>query len=382
MRRPRFVWTFLLAVGVFGVVCFLVARFSRNDYSVRPSSLSSEPGGASALAQLLTEAGVEIKRLYRPVLRQEDNVGMVLLFQTAPTWWDLFSTRGRQESEFADVPVLFVAMVGEEVPSGTGRYRKKVEVKAMFPAFEKVRELDVPWHPDERSPGSAWQPSNWTQDALDPDIIAMQSASGEPLVRITPADGQTIVSVSDGSIFLNSLLGNADNAELLVSLVKAQLPEGTALGLPEYRYGVASPDNVYTRLGPAASAFMVQLVFVFFLIAIGVNLRFGLPPSDRPARPGTGDFISALGNALMRGHATEILLDTELRLLVRKAARKLNLSASLTMEERLERIPGDAGREIRAIAAAARGRPGRREVLLYLKKLRALAAQFDSGKGA
>ncbi|MBL1149025.1 MAG: hypothetical protein HND42_02300 [Armatimonadetes bacterium] len=378
MRRRGFFWTFLLALGVFGVVCFMVARFTRNDYSVRPTSLSSEPGGASALAELLMEAGVEVKRLYRPIMRPEDNIGMVLLFESPQVWWDVFSMGIDQTSEFDDVPVVLRATVGDEVPSGTGRYRQKVQVKAMFPAFEKVRELDVPWDPDMEALGPGWPKNVLAGESVDPDIIAVRSTLDDPLVTISLTEGQTIINVWEGSIFLNSLLGNADNAELLVSLIKAQLPEGTALGLPEYRYGVASPDNVYTRLGPAASAFMLQLVFVFFLIAIGVNLRFGLPPTDRPVRPGTGDFVSALGNALMRGHATEILLDTELRLLVRKAARKLNLSASLTFEERLERIPGDAGREIRAIAAAAKGRPGRREALAHLKKLRALAPQFDS----
>ncbi len=361
MKSQRILFAGVGVVTVLALVSFALVSLGSTDNSVHPTSLSADPGGSLALYRLLESEGVPIERLFSPLRKDRPDIGMVLVFQRgyrdAAAWGPEFIDDG-----FGESVVIVRARTNHVLPSR--RDYHAVEVTSSVRAFSQI--------------GRVGSGENLTLIDGQPVIV---DSNDLPLVAVSTVGSRTYVEVGNGAMFLNRFLGHDDNAKLLVSIVKSLLPEGKKLALPEYVYGVTSPDNLFTRLGPAYSATLIQLLLMLVLAIYTLGRRFGYPDAEVPTKPGTGDFVRALGEAFRRAKGTDIVLETELRRALRRVSQRLNLPADLTVDEKLARVPGDLGATMRSIYSLRGQKPSDDLARRTLGSLERLLSDFESSRG-
>lgn len=332
------------ALAALSATMFAIVALGRPDTQLFPTSLSSAPGGALALHELLIQSGVEVERHFSPPRRSRTDIGAVLIFD-------------RSSSAFGDVelsPSDILEDVRRDFPnassfivaSTTGELRSAdltpiVKVTTDLDGLKQIESLACTPRYREQIGAAILL---WTNDQ-------------NPMVSFLTHDEKMYLFVHDGSMFVNRFLAKGDNASLAVTLAKAFTPEGKKLALPEYLYGVQRSENLFTKLGPAFSATLVQLLLMFVLAVYSLGKRFGYPEVEIPRKPGAARYFGALGAAFRKGRSTDIVLEVALQRALRIASRKFALSAELTPEQRLQRIPGPLGDAMRAIFVLAPTKP-------------------------
>ncbi|MCH8274698.1 MAG: DUF4350 domain-containing protein [Armatimonadetes bacterium] len=363
MRIERTMLTLMGVLFVFALIGFAMVMLGKTRNVVDPNSLSSDPGGALALYELLETSGVPVERFFRPPSSSRDDIGLVIIFDIRtylPMMYEEdVSTAERIEEDFTMAGAVVTLNLDDELPSADDI--ETVAVSSAFPALSNVRTIG----------GTGF--SVYEQNP----ITLVESDDGRVYVSADHFDGATRVIVTDGFLFLNRFIGEEDNAELAVALITSLLPEGKIVAFPDYAYGITAADNVFVRLGPSFTSAVLQLLFLFALLVYTLGKRFGYPDAEIPRKPGTGDFVAALGEAFRRGRCTDIVLDTALIRAVRVASRRLSLPSGLTLPERMVRIPGPLGELLLRIYGLKDTKPGLKETSALLKELDRLLEELD-----
>jgi hypothetical protein len=333
--KPKLGWlSALIALSFLGLAMFTIAALGKPDYRVFPSSLNSQPGGTLGAAAVLERAGVKLERLYVRPLRQETRGKVVLVFLVNSAYYfeeeEAFSNSVAEDFPLAKA--IVVASLTEKLPP-----RDIPELPAMseFPAFKRVKRI------------SAWPAATLQGEQR---MIPLQTTEQRGVLAEYRSDAKIpTVYITSGSSLLNRFIGKADNAEMLLAIIKSLAPNGETVVLPEYFYGVTAPDNLFTRLGPSYSASAIQAALMFALLIYALGKRFGYPEVDAVAHPGAPRYFRAIGELFRRGRSTDVVLEAALNRALRIAGKKHALGADLSKEEKLRRIPGKVGELMRTI---------------------------------
>ncbi|GEM_PF-3491302 len=353
--KPKLGWlSALIALSFFGLAMFMIAALGKPDYRVFPSSLNSQPGGTLGAAAVLERAGVKLERVYVQPLREETRGKIVLVYLVNSAYYseedDAFSDSVAEEFPLAKAVV--VASLTDKLPP---RDIPELPAISEFPAFKRVKRI------------SAWPAE--TLRGQRARIPLQMTEQRTVLAEFVPNAKVPTVYISSGSSLLNRFIGKADNAEMLLAIIKALAPNGETVVLPEYFYGVTAPDNLFTRLGPSYSASAIQAALMFALLIYALGKRFGYPEADAVTHPGAPRYFRAIGELFRRGRSTDVVLDAALNRALRIAGKKYALGADLNKEEKLRRIPGKVGDLMRSISGLASSKVSPKDALRLVAQL-------------
>jgi hypothetical protein len=222
-------------------------------------------------------------------------------------------------------------------------------------------------------------------------VPPQDSPPSEPIVLLKTSDGSVMASAdlstkpikvsATGFPFLNRFIEMENNAGFSVSLIKALLREGKVVVFPEYLHGLTFFDNVFTRIGPAASSLVIQLFLFLALAFYTFNKRFGQPLEERIPTPGSADFVSASAELLKSARATDLVLETALHHALQGLTRTYGIPSDLPIEEKIERLPASVRGSLQTIYQRALAKPSVEETIQLLKDLeRVLNEPLASGR--
>lgn len=347
--------SFLLLLGAMAVlaaVALLLVVAGKPPREILPSSLSAEPGGALGLYRLLEAEGIPVKRWYEEPIRDDPDVGAVLVFADDEEF-PLFS----RAFEAVDVEGLRIVLrTPRELP--LNQEMETVPVRAHVKALEGVTKVY------KRS------------STMGPFRSGLLRAGDYAVVDAEMGDGpKAEIVVVDGTMFLNQNLDQADNARLAVALVRSVLPPGKAVAFPEYAYGITGGKTIFQEIGPAYSSFVVQFLLIFFLLVWTLHQRFGYPIADPIRQPGMADHTRALGYILRRAKAYDIVLRTAVEKTVRRESRRLGLPPDISPEELAKRLDEPLAALLRRASYLLEGKPDAAEAEAVALLLREAAAR-------
>ena len=293
-RRGVLFWAGLAASLL--VVAFVAGRPNRGGPPLDPAS--SGPLGAKGLVLLLRELGADV----------EVADGVTGQGGTAAVLSDTLTGDQRDDLEawvraggillLADPgSPLSQAEIGEpfgtdllDVEEGPVLARRCAE-----PALAQVDELQLP----------AGVP-------LDPPAGATGCFPhrGGHLVVADPLGEGVVVTVGGGALFMNSYIGDADNAALAAAVL-APRPGARVTILRAAPVG-AGQRSLSDLMGHRVKGTIWQLVIAFVFLALWRGRRLGRPvPDPQPVEVAGSELVVAVGHLLQRGHhrdrATELL---------------------------------------------------------------------------
>lgn len=324
MKQGKGCFALMVGLGVLGLIAFGLASLSRTSNDLVLSSLSPEPGGSLALYQLLKAEGIPVERA---MSEPEDasKFGLSISFD-----WDYnvsvaISGKG---SIPKSIPVQIRMSIQSDLKPK--RMLQSTPMESDFAALPSKLTLETP------------ETVHFQNDRRAEPLFYRVGTSA-PVITGRPSDESYFVMIPTGQAFLNRYISSGDNAQLIVSLVKAFLPEGKKVLIPEYLYTSAQEDTLFSRLGPAFTSFVIQLLVIFVFVIYSLGKRFGYPPIDVPRKPGSADFVAALGEAFRRGKSSDIVLQTEFKGAMRLIVRRLNLPADVSDSDVFRRLPMQLG---------------------------------------
>ena len=368
MSGHRGLFALIIALLVLALVAFALVTLGRTSNEINRSSLSSEPGGALALYELLDEAGVPVERIYREPWIERYDMGVVVVFVKLLSWEDFsfddYETHNYEEA-FQKADVLIRVYVGSELPARNTASTRSVETH--YAAFGRVAEITTEWHN--------------IYEGVSPtgELELLRTSSGTVVATADVFPGRIEINVYGGESFLNRFLGDDDNAEFAYSLIASLLPPGKRVIFPEYVYGISGVDNVFVRLGPSFTSSLIQLLFMFALLVYTLGKRFGYPDVEEPSKPGTANFVAAMAETYKRGKCTDIVMSVALNYAVRRAARKLNIPSELSLEQKIRRVPEELGNQMRKIYTIRNEKLSRSESNRLLKELNRQMKLLNAG---
>lgn len=146
--------------------------------------------------------------------------------------------------------------------------------------------------------------------------------------------------ISDGIIATNAFIGQNDNADEAMRLIRIVAPPGSRLVFAEASFGNAVEASTLAMIGPWAVASWWQLLLLFVVIVYTLGKPFGYPDEERLVQRGARDLVDAVAVTYRRSRATQLAMRWLHLYADREVRRKLKLSSEASDQERNRRIPG------------------------------------------
>jgi hypothetical protein len=340
------------AMAVLAAVALLLVVVGKPPREILPSSLSADPGGALGLYRLLEAEGIPVKRWFDEPIRDDPDVGAVIVFAND----EEFSFFGGPFEPVEVKGLRIVLRTPPELP--LEQEMETVSVTAHVKALEGVTKVYKRSTALGRFRSGLLREGNYA-------VVDAEMGTGP----------EAEIVIADGTMFLNQNLDQADNARLAVALVRSVLPPGKAVAFPEYAYGITGSKTIFQEIGPAYSSFVVQFLLLFFLLVWTLHRRFGYPVAEPVRQPGMADHTRALGYALRRAKAYDILLRTAVERTVRRESRRLGLPPDVSPEELAERLDEPLASLLRRASHLLEGKPDANEAVALAALLREAGAR-------
>lgn len=325
--------TVLLVILVAASVLFV---FGREDETATPSATNTKASGLAAFAELLRRDGYQVTLDRSPRLRR-DPQEIVLAAE--------IYARSPEPNPFgqpSEDPVQTQTQNSLERHTGQGGRLVVLHLPSLFDTTQTTPETDVfenrltgqeftvstyPFPPAGENP---YFPSEEDPFFLLPDPVAPEKTI--PLLEneerdfayIAP-DGQGwSLHIITGAAATNRYIGENQNAEALLFLIRRFAPPGSTIVFAESSLGNAGQPSLLREIGPWAVAALWQAFLLLAVLAYTLGRRFGLPVAEPVVAQGARELLDAmsvtLARAKRRDHALFTLLDQAYER-IQKAAR-------------------------------------------------------------
>ncbi len=350
MKQGKWWITIFFGLGVIGIFAFLLATVSTVNNRLVLSSMSPEPGGSMALYQLLEAEGIPVERAMKEP-KDVSQYGMAISYDGDYNVLDEITGNGTITK---DMPVILVMRIQSQLQKKENA--KTVNLISNYNALPRSSVLAAP-----------------------EDVLISTVPGGDKLFFISANTGVISsrattngyrVYIPTGQAFLNRFIGMEDNATIIVSLVKALLPKGKKVMFPEYLFTKSEQGGMFATLGPAFTAFVIQLLFLFFLLIYAFGKRFGYPITEEIKKPGSAEFVSAMSETFRRGKASEIVLETEYKRAMRAISKKLNLPPEMPDTDVIRRLSASLATCLQQIKQNTSVRMSEKEMKTLLNELK------------
>ncbi|HMW77237.1 MAG TPA: DUF4350 domain-containing protein [Rhodocyclaceae bacterium] len=202
-----------------------------------------------------------------------------------------------------------------------------------------VRPLKIAFQHSDLAPGKT--SPVWSAGAADHPMQVLHYAYGQ---------GQVTVFSDLNGLFINPLIGKADHAELLWTLLETYQPDRnrpvfllTRLAIPSLWHWLIE------SAAPAVVSGLVLLIFWLWRLAP----RFGpVRPEPDPARRELGEHLRAIGRYIWRCGGLETWLSVARESFNSRLARRHPHLAALPSEQKVAALAEISGRSLASIAAA------------------------------
>ena len=312
---PVYAWG-LLGLLVLATGLLLVGR---SDQTANPSISNYGPSGLAAWAELLRRDGYRVRIEADPTPRfkrgdvvfaadlrwpaEEFNMGVVVQDPAAVT--------AKLVQEYVQQSGLaIITTIPHDFETATRAVSKPTElIRASSDETSQVNFQAV-GTPD--GPRFDWIPADATlvgrsyQTWLMPDVE-------QPYDSVVKVGGGKCLLIYDGMAMTNRFLDANDNADVLLNLIRSQVPKGSTIVFVEAFIGNIHDEGFIESLGPWAVAARTQALLLALVIIVTLGARFGSPQSDRIKARGSRELVDAVSDVFRRsrkdGFALELLYD-------------------------------------------------------------------------
>lgn len=264
------------------------------DDRAAPSAESYSPSGLRAFVELLKANGYHpvVDRNRKPAIGPND---IVVSFDVVRRDALTSKTADDEESEaFATND-----WISDRVEEGA------FWVTSSFQSdFSKSSRRALDGTPvDARSTGSAARlkvildpdaDDSSADDWDSPDLTPIWTTDVFPIASTwTYGDGR-VIECRDGLPFSNRFVEKADDARLVMSLIRAANRPGAKVVFAEATWSQADDRGLFATIGGWASAAYYQAMFWFVVLLLCMGIRFGYPDEVRATQRGSRELLDAV----------------------------------------------------------------------------------------
>ena len=298
----------IVAVVVLGVV--LIGPPAREGPPLDPTSTG--PSGTRALVLLLGELGAEVDVSDQAPTAADDVVLVLADDLEASRRDDIASWVEAGGTLVVADPMSPLHPFPVESPGGLGLVEGSFDGTCTIPALASVEDLEPP--------------SGSTGYGAVPGAQGCYFRDGSAYLATMPRGDGHVVAVGGAGLFVNQVLGSADNAVLAAALLAPRAGTSvTILALP----GPGGGDATLTDLvGDNVKAALGQLGVAFAVYVLWRARRLGAPVIEsQPVALASSELVVAVGNLLQQARHSDRaarLVSDDLR---RRLAERLGLGA-------------------------------------------------------
>ena len=184
------------------------------------------------------------------------------------------------------------------------------------------------------------------------DSVALATSQDDPFVTAIKRGKGYDIRYATGIGLTNRFLDRSDNAQFLLETLKAYAPNARRMVFTEATFGEAQQPGLLETIGPWAEGSWYQLLFVFIIVVITLNSRFGLPLEVRPVQTGSRELVDALTDTMVRAKATSLTLEAALKSSDQRLRQLLKLPRDASEGERDRILPPNLALRLAELKAA------------------------------
>lgn len=298
-----------IALGALLGFFALLLLFSKTETEAWPSSFHTGPSGLAALQRLLERDGFQTQSNRSPML-PPNGKNLVIAPVISDKGRGFLSIISRESSSPIDRALArHVAQGGSllqvQVPLDFNTASRDIlKAKVDTPSGS----LDVSTNiPDSDAPRMLF---NVTMPGTDNRIIPTApfplyrtsenpgSSEAQTIARIQTLGEGKAVSLDTGLMAVNRHLGDQQNADLILDIVRRLAPPGTKIVFAEAALGNESEGGLGAALGAWFSAARNQSLVLAAIVCVSLGVRFGRRRPVKNTVKGARDMIDALAAQL------------------------------------------------------------------------------------
>jgi hypothetical protein len=373
------------AVAVFLLTLSALLTFAaKDDLDAFPTLDGRTPSGLLGFAEAVRAEGYrfEMDRSTHPKLGPDDIPMVIELTKPKPKKDELFADRADRWKTDDDPKSLRKSVIDFVKGGGTLLY---VQMKQ---SYQDASSSHQPTEFVNVAGGKAAKVSTSTVDAgtfLEGDKKASpiwqakdRQSQAEPLLTVRSLGKGTVFTVADGLPLTNRFIGEADNAEVGLAMVRAAVPKGKRIVALEAAFGNVHDKGLFEWAGRWAEVARDQFFLVVVVVCLTLAIRFGTPVTERVAELGTRSMVDAMAANLARLKQPTFALNILLADVYDRVRIALRAPVGTTRADLLRQMPEELGRQVHLCEAATQeDRPGPFQRRARLNTLLAQAENLD-----
>ncbi|MBL8047865.1 MAG: hypothetical protein JNJ45_04205 [Chthonomonas sp.] len=186
---------------------------------------------------------------------------------------------------------------------------------------------------------------------FDPDGEALLRRGLDPWASVEIEGEAVAITLDDATIATNALIDKADNARVLMRLVKVLMPKPGPVVFDESGL-VHSGQDLLSKIHPSASSIWNQALLLFGVIIFTFGRRFGSPIREVTTQKSTKSLLMAFGHLLRRASADRTANEIIYANLDAKIRARLNLAKDSPEEIRNSFLTDEQLRALEILKAA------------------------------
>jgi hypothetical protein len=338
-----FVWA---ALGLLVLSACLIA-LGRRESEAFPATDSFYPSGTAALHDLIARQGFQVAVDRRPNPRLGKN-DVAIAFVFEQTTWSL------TEEETQSVPPANRNL--RKFIEGGGRALVLPIEKGFHDVSRQMLEASVEVRNTRGNLKRKVTPGTGSIIAdflpLDESKAVPVWVAQEPFLSAYRVGKGTAVVASDGLFATNRFVDKLDNAEVLLSALRAVAEPGSRIVFTEATFGYVRSPGFFESVGKWAEAAWFQCLFLFGVIVYTLGRRFGLPDETRPRQRGTRELLDAVSDTYLRARASQAAMGSALQRADMDLRTVLKLPRDASRGERDRLLPESLSRALARLEAA------------------------------
>lgn len=304
MKAPQIV----IGLGALLGFCALLLLFGKSETEAWPSSFHTGPSGLAALERLLQKDGYKTTANRSPLLPTNSNDLIIapIITDRAKTFMSIIS---REETRPIDralarhvakggrliqvqVPLDFNRGSRDLVSMVVEGRNSEFDIDSTFPSSNTPEMLT-----DVTLPGSS-RPILPSEPMPLYVLADSEGNDSQAVARIQTLGEGTAVSLDSGLMAINRHLGDKENADLVMDIVRRLAPPGTRIVFAEATFGNATEGGLGGALGSWFSAARNQTIILLLTVCVTLGIRFGRRRPVKYSVKGARDMVDALATQL------------------------------------------------------------------------------------
>jgi hypothetical protein len=333
-------------VGYGALVLLLAAVIALVSQGMRPivdrgshSTLSTDPGGTSALFRLVEECGYTATRSEEAYEGVSDGPSVFVVMPPAetsapardmesdrPDGTDLATRLTRMAERGRSVVVFGPTSLGSHELEKLGLERRDdtAPPEPASPSFAGLPPLAEPGWQRLVAKERAWMP--------------LMANDNSAFLLARPMGKGWLFVCASAEAFQNDTIAEGGHAELAMRLISLAARGSKHVAFDEYIHGYGD-ESMWARIGLPGRAAAWQLLAAFAAVVYSIGHRFGYPVARRTPPPALGEYVTAIAHLYERAGAPGLALRTIRRQAIRRSAALAGVPPGLDEAQWLAGLP-------------------------------------------